>query len=143
MPFLFLLTPPRGGRPLHSCRKPLPSAYFYSRPAWGATPSREHLPHQHPISTHAPAWGATWRCCGTASNTIFLLTPPRGGRHLLHPLGADAQHISTHAPAWGATFPGCPDSPPDTHFYSRPRVRGDRAGGLRRPGKPISTHAPE
>ena len=79
------------------------------------------------ISTHAPAWGATGQYAVDGklarristhaprggrhqaenifrTNIQFLLTPPRGGRHLLHPLGADAQHISTHAPAWGRLF---------------------------------------
>ena len=100
---LFLLTPPRGGRQGRYCRvgnRP----YFYSRPRVGGDEQMaetqldnlqdfysrprvggdEHrpgflLPDMF-ISTHAPAWGATFvlgTCCRFG---LFLLTPPRGGR---------------------------------------------------------------
>ena len=50
-------------------------------PTWGATPLREHHPHQIDISIHAPTWGATCKC----------RAPYRDGQ------------ISIHAPTWGAT----------------------------------------
>ena len=53
-------------------------------PAWGATSSSSHIWQQCYVSTHAPAWGATWRFHRLA--LLFL--------------------VSTHAPAWGATPKG-------------------------------------
>ena len=35
----------------------------------------------HPVSIHAPAWGATWRMNShSAAFEAFQSTPPRGGR---------------------------------------------------------------
>ena len=50
-------------------------------PTWGATPLREHHPHEIDISIHAPTWGAT---------------QPGKAPH-------QTCSISIHAPTWGAT----------------------------------------
>ena len=123
----FLLTPPRGGRLLAAAACFAPQRNFYSRPrvggdqpwllryyateiisthapAWGATGfsvitnGKEYI-----ISTHAPAWGATSPAVGAFMASLFLLTPPRGGRRVW------LCNSRTHR----------------FYFYSRPRVGGD------------------
>ena len=44
----------------------------------GKLPSKVH------VSTHAPAWGATWYWVNFPVRCIFQLTPPRGGRRVRH-----------------------------------------------------------
>ena len=103
------------------------AAHFYSRPCGRGDERFQHrIPRRGPISTHAPAGGATRQSRMSLSRTIFLLTPLREGRlcffwyscstssrFLLTPLreGRRGHHgqqrrdleISTHAPAGGAT----------------------------------------
>ena len=75
----------------------------------------------HPISTHAPAGGATF-------SAAALVSPSR---------------ISTHAPAGGATHVPLADVPLTDNFYSRPCGRGDPRRRTPAPRLPsISTHAP-
>ena len=75
-----------------------------------------------PISTHAPAGGATFAPeIRTRATTQFLLTPLREGRHL----ALDALALRS------------------SHFYSRPCGRGDAGGADNgRRITAISTHAP-
>ena len=65
---------------------------------------KNKLPPAIPISTHAPAWGAT--CMSSRSVRT-------------------ARKISTHAPAWGATPADDTARRCPSDFYSRPRVGGD------------------
>ena len=57
----------------------------------------------HPVSIHAPAWGAT--CLKFAGPRLYLFqsTRPHGARLLCtgHVL---VMYVSIHAPAWGATL---------------------------------------
>ena len=101
-----------------------------------------------PISTHAPAGGATRETVFLNLIAQFLLTPLREGRlekneivrggikFLLTPLRegrlfCDCEvitvgEISTHAPAGGATVREKTGSAAKPDFYSRPCGRGDR-----------------
>ena len=80
---LFLLTPLREGRPVRSSGRPATPINFYSRPCGrGDRSVLHHGSPKAPISTHAPAGGAT-----TAANYTKLTI----------------RFISTHAPAGGAT----------------------------------------
>ena len=96
----FLLTPPHGGR-LKISEDAITEHQFLLTPPHGGRlrPCGGHI-HREPISTHAPAWGAThvrfrrWR------------DPP----------------ISTHAPAWGRPGGGNTVEGVRKHFYSRPRM---------------------
>ena len=100
---------------------------FYSRPCGrGDLRRRLHLAERYPISTHAPAGGATCiflrsvhkspyfysRPCGRGDLTLFetrpmtdkfLLTPLREGRPMPTICVSKVFLISTHAPAGGAT----------------------------------------
>ena len=96
--------------------------------------------HYTPVSTHAPAWGATsrpsrmrsawgfqltrprgarrWVVANFPVTPRFQLTRPRGARHADARRGNSAGCVSTHAPAWGATnlLPKLPREPPvSTH----------------------------
>ena len=139
----FLLTPLREGRRGHGGHDINGAAYFYSRPCGRGdeaarrrineriefllTPLREGRLHDpgadqdvRPISTHAPAGGAT-RCN----------RDDRGHGH-----------ISTHAPAGGATSGAGANGIARSHFYSRPCGRGDAHGRTYGSFRQISTHAP-
>ena len=90
-------------------------------PAGGATGFRHDKRARFIISTHAPAGGATCAKRGARlRSTRFLLTPLREGRLPQLDAAGEIGIISTHAPAGGATQ--------DYHRYPRHR--------------PISTHAP-
>ena len=84
-----------------------------------------------PISTHAPAGGATRdrRCrLRHLGRTISTHAPAGGATVTTKQKGADTK-ISTHAPAGGATLPpALPAAASSGYFYSRPCGRGD---GLR------------
>ena len=101
---LFLLTPLREGRLFSTRRRRRSLRYFYSRPCGRGdqTASVAKLGYQ-PISTHAPAGGATIMLCSCQPNARFLLTPLREGRHLCRERKQHQGPISTHAPAGGAT----------------------------------------
>jgi len=49
-------------------------------PAWGATNSVSIVRQQPQVSTHAPAWGATGFGCVVESHSLFQLTRPHGAR---------------------------------------------------------------
>ena len=119
----FLLTPLREGRPAGRRRRLCPPADFYSRPCGrGDSPSEERYVVWTPISTHAPAGGATFAAM-TACTVLVC--------------------ISTHAPAGGATYSPQPGPLPRNHFYSRPCGRGDAdVIGDDAAVFVISTHAP-
>ena len=78
---------------------------FYSRPCGrGDVVTTKLLNLPVPISTHAPAGGATSGVNKYIySHTEFLLTPLREGRHAAVRTGPGGTTISTHAPAGGAT----------------------------------------
>ena len=99
----FQLTRPRGAR------LPPPLEWLDTfgvsthAPAWGATYYKPTYLRPVQVSTHAPAWGAT---CGLA---VF----------------AANQHVSTHAPAWGATDQRRAPRRARNSFNSRARVGRD------------------
>ena len=82
---------------------------------------------RRPVSIHAPAWGATeLAALSTSIRSVFLSTPPRGGRPR-HGVRANPAHlhVSIHAPAWGATGHTISYILRRISFYPRPRVGGD------------------
>ena len=120
---LFLLTPLREGRRLTKMVGPIADTHFYSRPCGrGDRDRRPRAAARKPISTHAPAGGATLSRFASPY-TVWL--------------------ISTHAPAGGATVCSGRLEPTGDYFYSRPCGRGDPscAAVIIAPRK-ISTHAP-
>ena len=77
----FLLTPPRGGRPRSMVRLLLAKLFLLTPPRGGRHRGTKTADKVFAISTHAPAWGATYAAFVEAENQyLFLLTPPRGGR---------------------------------------------------------------
>ena len=162
----FQLTPPHGGRHAGvflrladrsfnsrprmggdgSPESPCPSCTcFNSRPRMGGDGRPCGSACGPPVSTHAPAWGATFSALQSSFTGWFQLTPPHGGRPFQLLVGEVAA-VSTHAPAWGATSsaasssstttfqltpphggrPGRPPSGPrGPRFNSRPRMGGD------------------
>ena len=161
---LFLLTPLREGRRTDRSRLRI-NLYFYSRPCGrGDLLPPVRVNGWVPISTHAPAGGATlllppaWRFqahfysrpCGRGDYlpfpcrrcfAAFLLTPLREGRLVQLMKDWAKKQISTHAPAGGATRGG-KSNPLSPYFYSRPCGRGDGRCCVRIPRGKISTHAP-
>ena len=141
---LFLLTPLREGRRRTAMRPCRTGLYFYSRPCGRGdygdisdpqtvekfllTPLREGRHNVEsrgfkalPISTHAPAGGATQH----AANFFAVVL------------------ISTHAPAGGATVWRYACRNNLQHFYSRPCGRGDAIRAIPTHScRDISTHAP-
>ena len=161
----FLLTPLREGRPYPAMWPCRAFSDFYSRPCGRGDNKPLRATLYEPISTHAPAGGATLPSSNsTVERSVFLLTPLREGRRVTHFFFRISPFISTHAPAGGATVPrrrrlshhadfySRPCGRGDTdgaefmnyqaHFYSRPCGRGDRAEEPRRSPEEISTHAP-
>ena len=120
-PTIFLLTPLREGRPAKTALQSPRCAIFLLTPLReGRLLQRDCGRTRSPISTHAPAGGATKAVrTGTPAVTPFLLTPLREGR--------------PYARAAGRY---------DAHFYSRPCGRGDKAGSAGAGRGGISTHAP-
>ena len=155
----FLLTPLREGRRSRNRRSSARTVFLL-------TPLREGRPCRDagraaagpPISTHAPAGGATIpELIKMYSLTQFLLTPLREGRLLRRDCGRTRSPISTHAPAGGATAAnnmlrhneeisthapagGATKSEKRIrrdgllHFYSRPCGRGDEQSILMQAG---------
>ena len=72
------------------------------------------------ISTHTPAWGVTWICCGV------IASPP----------------ISTHTPAWGVTPRSLQREKQSWNFNSHARVGRDIRDHCFTVGRAISTHTP-
>ena len=56
------------------------------------------------ISIHAPAWGATRRCCGLLAHVGISIHAPAWGATSAPCADVDFFLISIHAPAWGATI---------------------------------------
>ena len=137
---------PRVGGDLPQTLRHSKLPYFYSRPRvggdiWpsGSAPSTFYFYSRPRVGGDRrirPKWSTT--------TSLFLLTPPRGGRQ-----GAGLTQefarifISTHAPAWGATKSKADKIAHRLNFYSRPRVGGDSFPGSQPGVLPlISTHAP-
>ena len=135
---------------------------FNSRPRTGGDVQVPDFRLQRPVSTHAPARGATSPLELAALVPQFQLTPPHGGRHQRRrppPRGscfnsrprtggdlvvrhfAVPSEVSTHAPARGAT--ATPALRPERNsFNSRPRTGGDLLPVSQCTRDPVSTHAP-
>ena len=96
-------------------------------PAGGATraipPRKRRARH---ISTHAPAGGATCVFSKSEKSRYISTHAPAGGATLRDFPALHKLFISTHAPAGGATNPLCAELAAPAHFYSRPCGRGDR-----------------
>ena len=144
----FLLTPLREGRPARRVKIYIPDLHFYSRPCGrGDHSAFEIRPRRWPISTHAPAGGATQDGFLAARRLLpFLLTPLREGRLGIFPLAPssvpflltplregrliplriprDRLCISTHAPAGGATETGGRNQQPGNQFLLTPLREG-------------------
>ena len=94
-------------------------------PAWGATWMPLPEPPEVEISTHAPAWGATMGAAVKGYLSLFLLTPPRGGRRILLGRCRFDSHYFYSRPRVGGDDHDPPEERVGIHFYSRPRVGGD------------------
>ena len=126
--------------------------YFYSRPCGrGDFSGLIFLDYLRPISTHAPAGGATKSVGIRVYVDINFYSRPCGRGDEAAIKNRNIGYISTHAPAGGATWDGCTmlfvasisthapaggatsgtalSGPSQRHFYSRPCGRGDREKG--------------
>ena len=77
--------------------------HFYSRPRVGGDEMDAPLYIAVPISTHAPAWGATGGALTHPASGNDFYSRPRVGGDRSFWKRYRAWNISTHAPAWGAT----------------------------------------
>ena len=75
-------------------------------PARGATSRSKKFPRCSDVSTHAPARGATLRRNGEGGITMFQPTHPHGVRLRAVNNALEQVIVSTHAPARGATHIG-------------------------------------
>ena len=98
-------------------------------PAGGATRHMNQGALPRAISTHAPAGGATHGDAGTGVLLRNFYSRPcgRGDRVPISTL-AETLTISTHAPAGGATQARPAPCRACSYFYSRPCGRGDETG---------------
>ena len=117
---LFLLTPLREGRPATPTRRSISSSFLLTPLREGRLRHAEKGRRNNPISTHAPAGGATVGFTTIVHNRKISTHAPAGGATGFRYDKRARSIISTHAPAGGAT--------------------GSRAGRGRRVS--ISTHAP-
>ena len=79
-----------------------------------------------PISTHAPAGGATIRQKDFARRWLYFYSRPCGrGDNIVDLDSLPVVLISTHAPAGGATNVPSKQEYSLSNFYSRPCGRGD------------------
>ena len=119
-------------------------SYFYSRPCGrGDQQPQNQSIIWVPISTHAPAGGATPTGAHDAYNKGISTHAPAGGATGIAALRSSSRGISTHAPAGGATLASTRNPITPTYFYSRPCGRGDViARGFLVHDNFISTHAP-
>src|SRR5690606_3424787 len=99
----FQPTRPRGARPRPRRADPPLLRVSTHAPAWGATYDLPWDIVPEEVSTHAPAWGAT--------------------REITH--FVRLTDVSTHAPAWGATKPPSRTSESQNCFNPRARVGRD------------------
>ena len=117
---------------------------FYSRPCGRGDSGASTNVKPLPISTHAPAGGATARGkTWTTREILFLLTPLREGRRDCARRGGGSESISTHAPAGGATIAGDRIVSSNIAFLLTP-LREGRPGAtcFQTAAWLISTHAP-
>ena len=89
-------------------------------PAWGATGFWQHCIWHREVSIHAPAWGATVALLG----------------------GLAYAKVSIHAPAWGATTHRLTLPLPCPCFNPRTRVGCDNYAGALAVNQVVSIHAP-
>ena len=94
-----------------------------------------------PISTHTPAWGATFCTVRVPPTVIDFNSHARVGRDTLLVRCGRCRIISTHTPAWGATYSIAKNS--SEHRFQLTRPRGARRSACF-PNKfsDISTHTP-
>ncbi len=79
------------------------SLRFNSRSRVGSDSPRGDSLSPLPVSTHAPAWGATLGpCVFLPLLSVSTHAPAWGATAALHPI-CKPHLVSTHAPAWGAT----------------------------------------
>ena len=144
---LFLLTPLREGRPATPTRRSISSSFLLTplregrlrhaekgrrnnpisthAPAGGATVGFTTIVHNRKISTHAPAGGATGFRYDKRARSIISTHAPAGGATKKNKNILRKCIISTHAPAGGATLRGLIILCAVYDFYSRPCGRGD------------------
>ena len=139
---MFQPTRPRGARQWGvAAATPIPS-FQPTRPRGARLPLHRRRRVGGPVSTHAPARGATYRDIkGDIQSTVSTHAPARGAtrsRGRRHQPGL----VSTHAPARGATQRGQRGSARGLFQPTRPRGarRAARRGAGR--GHMVSTHAP-
>ena len=124
-PIPFLLTPLREGRPGED-EEDTEVFNFYSRPCGrGDNGTGTGIRRGLPISTHAPAGGATQRERRFQPKKRFLLTPLREGRLTPKKPLCQALTFLLTPLREGRPRPGSMRSTPN-YFYSRPCGRGDR-----------------
>ena len=104
---------------------------------WGAIQLQWYGLKSSPISTHAPAWGATsspptWGGC----SADFYSRPREGGDEIPAENGEIHDDISTHAPRGGRRARRRRPGAGCTNFYSRPRIGGAHTGAARHRQKP-------
>ena len=118
-------------------------SYFYSRPCGrGDASERAVSRNSPPISTHAPAGGATGKLCAAIRAQLFLLTPLREGRlavRRLAFLGGIFLLTPLREGRRGHRYKATRNC---IHFYSRPCGRGDEDALDAAHKAIISTHAP-
>ena len=118
----FQSTHPRGVRPHYHAILFNVHPVSIHAPAWGATLARKQKLPANLVSIHAPAWGATSRC---------------------HPGQGAAWAVSIHAPAWGATIVFNVQFISQIGFNPRTRVGCDTIHGAEfRIARLVSIHAP-
>ena len=124
---VFLLTPLREGRQLRPKERRTNMALFLLTPLREGRLRRvEKGRRNSPISTHAPAGGATRTRRRRSRWPLYFYSRPCGRGDVGRRLGrAGRDLISTHAPAGGATRIWSPPSTKLRNFYSRPCGRGD------------------
>mgnify|MGYP000993443091 CR=1 FL=1 len=123
----FLLTPLREGRQYDERFGGDEDAYFYSRPCGrGDFRLARSTAIITPISTHAPAGGATQYVDHTSIGSIFLLTPLREGRRPRRRRFPSATPDFYSRPCGrGDAFLNLLYVDSKFYFYSRPCGRGD------------------
>ena len=95
------------------------------------------------VSTHAPAWGATFmRYAVSLILSRFQPTRPHGARLHFRKMVVSCCNVSTHAPAWGATL--CLSKSNHFIYWFQPtRPHGARLHRLPAAWpRAVSTHAP-
>ena len=99
----FQLTRPRGARPITVSMTAVLRPVSTHAPARGATSTSMRRTTRGRVSTHAPARGATSVSFDEVDGVRFQLTRPRGARLAGRDDAVRRAGVSTHAPARGAT----------------------------------------